>query len=141
MTYALAWPLQEGLYSLICADPSCAEAFGFNVFDAAPPGSDAGLVPEGVYLTFGDEDVADWSTATTNGAVHMVTMTIHAPRRGFAEAKKAASAVSDAVMSGALTLSRGKVVTVRFVDARTRRAEADALRQIDMRFRITVEDS
>ena len=141
MTYALSWPLQEGLFKLMCDDPACSQVFGHNIFDAAPPATAGAAVPDGVYVTFGDEEVADWSTASGNGAVHLITVSVFAPRRGFAEAKQAASAISDAVLSGAIALTRGKVVNVRFVDARTRRAESDTLRRIDMRYRITVEDS
>ncbi len=140
MTYALSWPLQQALYDLMCNDAVCVEHFGHRIYDAPPPflGEQA---PEGLYLTFGDEEVADWSTASEAGAVHLVKLTIHAPRRGFSEAKQAASAVSDAILGGALALVRGRIVNARFVDARTTRSEAEALRRIDMRFRITIEDT
>ena len=45
------------------------------------------------------------------------------------------------MLGGAIAMSRGRVIVVRFVDARTRRAEGDALRRIEMRFRLTVEDT
>jgi len=140
MTYALSWPLQQALYDLMRSDAACQQHFGPRIYDAAPPflGEQA---PEGVYLTFGDEEVADWSTGTDAGAVHLVKLAVHAPRRGFSDAKQAAAAISDAILGGALVPSRGRIVNVRFVDARTSRAEADALRQIDMRFRITIEDT
>jgi len=140
MTYALSWPLQQALFDLMGTDAACVQHFGQRIYDAAPPflGEQA---PQGLYLTFGDEDVADWSTATEAGAVHLVKLTIHAPRRGFSEAKQAASAVSDAILGAALAPSRGRIVSARFVDARTGRSEADALRKIDMRFRITIEDT
>ncbi len=140
MTYALSWPLQKALYELIGTDAACLQHFGQRIYDAAPPflGEQA---PEGIYLTFGDEEVTDWSTGTDAGAVHLVKLTVHAPRRGFSEAKQAASAVSDAILGGALAPSRGRIVNARFVDARTGRSEADALRRIDMRFRITIEDT
>lgn len=140
MTYAISWPLQEGIYSLVCNDPACSSNLGHRVFDAAPIEGDVGL-SEDVYMTMGDEEVQDWSSGSTNGAVHTVTISIHAPRHGFSDAKQTASAISDAILSGALTLTRGTVVNVRFVDARTVRKEADAFRRIDLRFRITVQDT
>ena len=140
MTYALSWPLQQGLYALFCENTVCAQHFGHRIYDAPPPILDGGG-PEGVYLTFGDEEVDDWSTGLDGGAVHTVSITVNAPRRGFAEAKQAAAAVSDAVLGGTLALSRGRVVNARFVDAKTKRAENDSLRQIAMRFRITLEDT
>ena len=140
MTYALSWPLQQGLYHLFCANTLCVEHFGHRIYDAPPPLANESD-PGRIYLTFGDEDVDDWSTGSDAGAVHVVTMTVNAPRRGFAEAKKAAAVLSDAVLGGELTLIRGRVVNTRFVDAKTKRTENDALRQIRLRFRITLEDT
>lgn len=140
MTYALSWPLQQALYALFCENAVCAEHFAHRIYDAPPPLLE-GSAPEGVYLTFGDEEVDDWSTGSDAGAVHIVAITINAPRRGFAEAKQAAAAVSDAILGGGLTPIRGRIVNTRFVDAKTKRAENDALRQITMRFRITLEDT
>lgn len=140
MTYAISWPLQEGIYSLVCSDPGCQSTVGARVFDALPLEADNGA-PNGVYMTFGDEDVQDWSTGSTNGAIHTITVSVHAPRQGYSDAKQAAASISDAILSGALSLTRGTVVNVRFVDGRTARDEADGLRRIDLRFRITVQDS
>lgn len=140
MTYALSWPLQEAIFAVICEDDLCNTFFDHRVFDAPPPfvGEAA---PEGLYLTLGDEQAQDWSTGSDSGAVHIVTLTVHAPRRGFSDAKRAAAALSDALLRADFTLTRGRVVNARFVDAKTRRTEADALRQIEMRFRIIVEDT
>lgn len=140
MTYALSWPLQSGLYDLICTDPACIDTLGVRVFDAAPPSTDPAAA-EDVYMTFGDEEVSDWSSGSFSGAQHIVTISVHAPRRGFSDAKRAAAAVSDAILSGALVLARGTVVNTRFIDAKTARTEADAVRRIDLRFRIIVEDT
>lgn len=140
MTYALSWPLQQAVYQLLSGDPSVTALVGARIYDAPVP-LDAEAEPEGLYLTIGDERVEDWSTATDRGAAHLLTIAVHAPRRGFAEAKQAAGAVSDALLGGALSLSRGRAVLVRFTGARTRRAEGDALRRIEMRFRVTVEDT
>jgi len=140
MTYAISWPLQEGIYSLVCSDPACLSTVGTRVFDAVPLEAD-NSTPEDVYMTFGDEDVQDWSSGSTNGAIHTVTVSVHAPRHGYSDAKQAAAAISDAILSGALSLTRGTVINVRFIDGRTIRQEADGIRRIDLRFRITVQDS
>ena len=140
MTYALSWPLQEGVFQLLSNDAGVAVHVAGRIYDA-PPSLDAETVPDGIYVTIGDERVENWSTATDQGAAHLLTIAVHAPRRGFAEAKQAAGAVSDAMLGGAIAMSRGRVILARFVDARTRRAEGDALRRIEMRFRLTVEDT
>lgn len=140
MTVALSWPLQQALFDAIRADAACAGFLGDRVYDAAPPfGPEPGA--EGLYLTLGDDTVADWSTASDRGARHQVTLTVHAPRRGFAEAKQAAAAVAEVVLDGPVAPARGRIVTAEFVGARTRRAEGDALRQVEMRFAITLEDT
>ncbi len=140
MTYALAWPLQEGIFGAICADEVCADFFDHRVFDGPAPFQGEAEV-EGLFLTLGDEQVRDWSTGSESGAEHVVTLTVHAPRRSFGEAKQAAAAVSDALLTDPVILSRGRVVNARFTEARTRRLERDALRQIEMRFRFVVEDT
>ena len=140
MTYALGWPLQQALFATLCESPVCKTHFNGQIFDAPLPfGSEA--APEGLYLIIGDEEVQDWSTTSDAGAVHLVSLNIHAPRRGFSEAKQAAADVSDAILGGTLHLQRGRVVNIRFVDANTHREEADQLRRIEMRFRITLEDT
>lgn len=140
MTYAMSWPLQQGLFKLLCDRPLCETHFNGQIFDAPLPfGSEA--APDGLYLIIGDEEVQDWSTATDAGAVHLISLNIHAPRRGFAEAKQAAADISDALLNGSIPLERGRVVNIRFVDANTYREEADQLRRIEMRFRVTLEDT
>ena len=140
MTYALSWPLQEGVFQLLSTDAGVATHVSDRIYDA-PPSLDAEADPDGIYVTIGDERVEDWSTATDQGAAHLLTIAVHAPRRGFAEAKQAAGAISDAMLGGGIAMSRGRVIQVRFVDARTRRGEGDALRRVEMRFRVTAEDT
>lgn len=140
MTYALSWPLQQAVYQLLSADAGLAALVGDRIYDAPLP-PEAESEPDGLYVTLGDERVEDWSTKTDRGAEHLVTIAVHAPRRGFAEAKQAAGMISDALLGGALTLSRGRAVLVTFAGARTRRAEGDALRRIELRFRVVLEDT
>ncbi len=140
MTYALAWPLQEALFSALSADAACAGFFADRIYDA-PPSFGPEAEVDGLYLILGDERARDWSTATDAGAVHEIRLEIYAPKRSFATAKQAAAAVSDVISLGTLILTRGRVINTRFVDARTARAENDALRRIAMRFRTTLEDT
>lgn len=140
MTYALSWPLQEAVFQRLSADTAVAAIAGGRIYDAPLPPEAEGD-PDGVYVTLGDETVRDWSTKSDNGAVHQITISVHAPRRGFAEAKQAAGAISDSLLGAALTMTRGKVIQIRFHEARTGRSQGDALRRIDLRFRVTVEDT
>ncbi len=138
MTYALAWPLQRAVYQRLTTDLSVSALVGTRVYDAPPP--DAGPATT-AYLTLGDETAKDWSTQTDHGAEHLTTITVHAPAEGFAEAKRIAAAVSDALLRDGLTLERGHVVCIGFRGAETKRAEDGRLRQITLRFRVLLEDT
>ena len=137
MTYALAWPLQQAVFARLRADPAVTALLGDAIHDAAP--QEPGLA--GLHATLGDEKATDWSTATDRGAEHVIRVTVHAPAAGFAEAKRAAAAISDALLNAPLAPARGHVVCAAFLDAQTRRAEDDALREIVLRFRILIEDT
>lgn len=140
MTYALAWPLQEAVYQALAADPGVGAFVAGRIWDAPPPASELG--PEtSPFITLGDEIVDDWSTKDGQGARHVFAISVHAERRGFALAKQCAGAVSDLMAGPPPALSRGRIVQVRFLDARTRRTERDAFRTIAMRFQFLVEDT
>ncbi|MEM9099214.1 MAG: DUF3168 domain-containing protein [Pseudomonadota bacterium] len=139
MTYALSLPLQEAVYELLSNDTELSALVG-GIYDAAPQQvSDAAV--DGLYVTIGDEIAEDWRTATDAGALHTLVISIHAPRRGFADAKEAAGVISDLLVGSQPAMTRGRIVQIRFIDARTARAENDALRRVDMRFRVTLEDT
>ena len=140
MTYALAWPIQQALHARLAADPAVAAILGERIYDAAPQVAGP-LAAHGTYATLGDDKAEDWSTATDHGARHLVSVTVHAPAAGFAEAKRAAGAICDALIGAPLAPSRGHVVSLGFVDAETRRAEGDRLREVVLRFRLLAEDT
>ena len=140
MTYALAWPLQEALYGLLTTHPECTALLGTRVFDAPPPFSEDAEA-EDLYVVLGDEEARDWSTTSSRGAIHQIRLDIYAAQHSFDEVKQAAGTVLDAGLNADFALSRGRVICVTFVDARTRRAENDALRRIELRFRVTLEDT
>ncbi|MEL6218099.1 MAG: DUF3168 domain-containing protein [Pseudomonadota bacterium] len=136
MTYALAWPLQQAVFQRLGADSGVAALLGDRIYDAPPQESTTEM-----HLTLGDDEATDWSTGTDQGCEHRLTLLIHAPARGFAEAKQAAAAVCDALLGAELTLTRGHVVCIGFLSAETARAQADRVRQIALRFRVLVEDT
>ncbi len=138
MTYALAWPLQRAVYHRLATDLAVSALVGDRIHDAPPPETAPGTGP---YLTLGDETAKDWSTQTDRGAEHVIAITVHAPAEGFAEAKRVAAAVSDALLRGELALDRGHLVCIGFLGAETRRAEGGRLRQIALRFRVLLEDT
>lgn len=140
MTYALSWPLQEAVYGTLTADATLTALVGDRIYDA-PPHFAADEAPGEPWMTLGDERVDDWSTKDGAGAVHVLTIAVHAPARGFAEAKKVAGAVCDALLDAAPAPARGHVVHIGFVSGRTRRSDNDLMRRIELRFRVLIEDT
>ena len=140
MTYALSWPLQEAVFGALSGAPAVTALVGDRIYDAPPP-FEADDAPDVPWITLGDERVDDWSTKDGAGAVHLLSVAVHAPRRGFGEAKRIAGAVCDALTISPLAPSRGRVVHVGFVSGRTRRNEEDAVRRVELRFRALVEDA
>ena len=139
MTYALSWPLQRAVYDALAAASAVTALVGGRIYDAPPP-FEADAAPDAPWVTLGDERVDDWSTKDSTGAVHLLSVAVHAPKRGFAEAKQVAGAVCDVLTGAALTPARGRVVHVGFVSGRTRRSDNDAMRRVELRFRVLVED-
>ncbi|MEL6773335.1 MAG: DUF3168 domain-containing protein [Pseudomonadota bacterium] len=140
MTYALAWPLQQAVFALLSADAGVEAVAPGRVFDAPPP-LQGEAESEPPYAVIGDETVQEWSAADGDGAAHTLGVSIFASERSFAAAKRMAGAICDAMLASDLALSRGRVVLVAFLSARTRREERDRLRRIDLRFRVLVEDT
>jgi hypothetical protein len=69
-----------------------------------------------------------------------MTISVMTDLAGFALAKSAAGAISDALTDAALALSRGHLVAMNFHKARAARQGGGAERQIDVIFRALVED-
>lgn len=137
MTMALSAPLQLGLYAQLTAAPELTFLEG-RIFDDAPHRDGAG---SGVYVTLGDERVRPWDTATERGAEHEAEIRIHAPIRGFLGVKEAAAAICAVIEASPPALTRGVVVSHRFVGARTRREEGGAGRRVELSFRFAIEDT
>lgn len=135
MSYGVAAALQAAVYQHLRDNPAVASLTQGAVWDAAPPGTQAGT-----YVTLGPEDARDASDKTGRGAVHDFVISVVTDEAGFSLAKEIAAAVSDALTGASLTLSRGSLVGLWFLRARARRIGTGAQRQIDMIFRARTED-
>ncbi|WP_390915087.1 DUF3168 domain-containing protein [Pseudosulfitobacter sp. SM2401] len=135
MSYALSAPLQAAVYQALSDDNDLMTLVGPAIYDAIPSGT---LPP--LYVTLGPETVQDASDKTGSGAVHQFTISVITDAPGFAAAKEAAAAVSDILHDGALTLSRGRLVSLLFERAVASRIDGATGRKIDLRFRARVED-
>lgn len=136
MSYAMTAAVQAAVYGCLVADAGVQAVVGSNVFDAAP----GGTLPE-TYVVMGEEAVTGWHDASGAVARHDLVVSILSDAAGFANAKAAAVAVSDALDGRALTLTRGRVVDCRFRRAKAKRGTSPAARQIDLTFRVLVENA
>lgn len=135
MSYGVAAALQAAIYQHLSGNGALTALVGTAIFDAAPPGRVAGT-----YVSLGPETVRDQSDKTGHGASHDIVISVVSDAAGFATAKAAAGAVSDALTDPALTLSRGHLVSLSFLRAEARRVRNADIRRIDLTFRARVDD-
>lgn len=135
MSYGGAAALQAAIYQRLLAHDPLTALVGTAIHDAVPPGQ-----APGTYVLIGPEEVRDASDRSGPGAEHMLTVSVMTGRAGFAEAKAAAVAVSDALAGAELVLARGRLVGLWFVRAKAARAGGEGgARRIEMTFRARVE--
>ncbi|MCV2880980.1 DUF3168 domain-containing protein [Actibacterium sp. XHP0104] len=136
MSYGAAAALQAAVFQRLAADAPLAGVVGGAIYDAVPPGE----LPE-TYVSLGPEEARDRSDATGGGALHFFTISVVTTAAGFANAKAAAAAVSDALVDAPLVLSRGVLVGLGFEKARARRVQEGDTRRIDLTFRARIDDN
>ena len=135
MSYGVAAALQTAVFQRLRADSALDALVGAQIFDALPTGA---LPP--LYVVLGAEDVRDASDKTGAGAWHQFTVTVVTQSAGFATAKAAAAAVSDALVDAPLMLDRGSLVSLHFLKAKAARVGSGSIRQINLIFRARVAD-
>ncbi|MFT5630197.1 MAG: hypothetical protein ACI82I_002402 [Gammaproteobacteria bacterium] len=135
MSYGVSAALQEAIYQHLYNDPDVVTAVGTNVFDALP----SGVLPS-LYVVLGPEVVKDQSDKTGAGALHELVVSVVTDGAGFAQAKIAVAAVSDALIDADLTLSRGALISLQFYKATAARVGTGDTRQINLIFRARVAD-
>lgn len=136
MSYATAAALQQAVYAHLSNDAAVTALVGANIFDAMPSGS-----PPATYVVLGAEDARDRSDNTGPGAEHSLIISVLTDTSGFHAAKQVAAAISDALHSADLTLSRGQLVGLTFYRARAKLEGIGDKRRIDMTFRARVDDT
>ncbi|WP_377506392.1 DUF3168 domain-containing protein [Octadecabacter sp. R77987] len=135
MSYGVAEALQTAVYQQLVADVTLAGLVGTAIYDALPTGT----LPS-IYVALGPEIARDRSDKTGGGAEHEFTVSIVTDGAGFAAAKTAAAAVSDALVDADLTLARGVLVSCNFYKATAARVGTGDVRRINMIFRARVDD-
>lgn len=135
MSFGPSGALQAAVYQLLLADAGVAAAVGTAIHDEMPPGP-----LSGTFISLGEGEVRDLSDKTGGIAEHRIAVSVVSDAEGFASAQSAATAVTDALVDTTPVLSRGQVVSLGFLRARTRRVRAGQLRRIDLTFRAIVQD-
>lgn len=135
MSYGVSAALQAAVYQQLAADVALAGLVGTDIYDALP----SGTVPS-LYVALGPEVAKDRSDKSGGGALHDFTVSVVTDTTGFASAKAAAAAVSDALIGAPLTLARGHLVYLNFLRAKAVRIGTADERRIDLTFRARVED-
>lgn len=136
MSYAVSAALQSAIYTTVSTDSGVVAVVGGAVYDAIP----SGTLPS-LYISLGAEVVRNQDDKTGNGAAHQFVVSVITDVPGFHAAKEAAGAVCDALNDADLTLTRGRLVSLRFQRARAFKIDTGAGRQIDLSFRARVEDN
>lgn len=135
MSYGVASALQAAVYDRLVTDVTLASIVGPAIYDEVPPG----ILP-GIYVSLGPETVRDKSDKTGRGAEHEFMVTVVTDLDGFAGAKVAAGAVSDALIDAPLMLDRGSLVALDFYKATALRSTSTDRREIKLIFRARVDD-
>ncbi|MCH2066878.1 DUF3168 domain-containing protein [Shimia sp.] len=136
MSYGVGAALQEAIYAALQADVTLNTLVGNDIFDQLP----VGKVPD-LFVSLGPETVLDRSDKDGDGAEHRFVVSVIGDASGFAKVKAAAAAVSDGLVDADLSLSRGRLVYLRFDRAVAKRDGRKNLRRVDLRFVARVEDN
>lgn len=135
MSYAMSGALQAAVFEALANDAALSALVGSDIYDAVPTGT----VPE-TYVSLGRERVRDASDQGASGALHRIEISVITTQPGFTAAKTIAGAISDRLHDADLPLSRGRLIFLRFERAEARRIEANAGREIILRFRARVDE-
>ena len=135
MSYAAAGALQKAVFAALTQDAGVSAALGGAVYDAVP----AGVLPE-VYAILGPEEVRSRGDSSGATAQHDFTISVVSSAQGFAVAKAAAGAISEALSGADLAMERGVLSDLVLRKSRALRLQGGAERRIDMRFRARLDD-
>jgi hypothetical protein len=137
VSYEFSAGLQAAVFRRLAGDPEVAALVGAAIHDAplGPRADEA--TPD--YVTLGEESVRANDTKTSRGAVHDFTVTAHSARDGFERVKRIAGAVCASLIDAPLELEAGRLVALRFLQAKAERGRAPEKRRVALRFRAVVD--
>ncbi len=126
--------LRAAIHDALIADTSLTSVLGgAKVYDEVPR---AAAFP---FVTLGDAQVADWSTATDAGEEHQITLNAWSRQGGHREAHVIAGALLQALDGAPLSLADHRLVNLRFALANIRRENDGRTYRAVVRFRAVTE--
>jgi len=125
--------LQSAVYAALLADGGLGGLIGNRIYDAPP--RDATFP----YVVIGETRVADWSTATEDGAEHRLTLDVWSRERGKRQCYEIMAAVEAVLHDAALALDDHALVNLRFAEADVRGERDGITYRGTMRFRAVTE--
>lgn len=134
MTYAMSGSLQTAVYARLAGDAAIRATVAGAVYDAVPDAA-----PD-LFVALGPERVTGHSDSGGAGAIHQMRVSVVTRRGGYIAAKAVAALVCDSLVGADLALSRGRLVSMRFLRAEARRDEGEGTRRIDLWFRARLDD-
>ncbi|GAB4068625.1 DUF3168 domain-containing protein [Ancylobacter sonchi] len=131
-----ATALRAALHQALVADAPLIAALGGARIHDLPPSS-----PDFPYVTLGEAQVLDWSTATERGEEHRLTLNVWSRQGGHGEALNLAALVQEALHDAALPLAEGRLVNLRATGAEIRREAGGRTYRAVLRFRAVTESN
>lgn len=126
--------LRRAIHAALVADlPLCEALGGARVHDVPP------AAPEFPYVTLGEAQVSDWSTATESGQEHRLTLAAWSRQGGHGEAHAIAHLVQQVLHDAPLALEGHRLVNLRLSSAEIRREPGGRSYRALMRFRAVTE--
>jgi len=136
MSFGSSAALQAAIYATLSQSAAISSAIGDAIYDAVP----SGTLPH-LYLTLGLETAKSRGDQTGSLSRHRVIVRVLSEAAGFSEAKGLAASVCDVLESSTMTLSRGRLVSMRCERSQARRIDKNRKRRIDLRFLALVDDA
>ena len=126
--------LRTAMHAALTSDPVLLAALGGPRVHDVPPAS-----PEFPYVTLGEAQVLDWSTATEGGEEHRLTLHAWSRQGGHNEAHAIAAILQQALHDAELVLTGHRLVNLRLTSADIRREAGGRTYHALVRFRAVTE--
>jgi hypothetical protein len=126
--------LRTAVFAALTTDAALLAALGgARIFDVPP------AAPEFPYVTLGEAQLLDWSTATEAGHEHRLTLSVWSRQGGHGQAHALAHLVEQALHDAPLELAGHRLVNLRFAGAEIRREAGGRTYRALVRFRAVTE--